>query len=484
MVEGIEPGVLARRESVTGRAMLAAACLAAALLAGACGSSSDDGTRSGIAISNVTVIDAVSGERPGQTVLIDGDRIVNVGPSESFSPNAIDMIDGTGKFLIPGLWDMHVHLTYDARFTEGMPETFIRYGITSVRDTGGLIEKMLPVVERMRAEGAIAPRVFFSGPLLDGEPVVYDGVNAPELGIANGTVEIAAANIAHLKSLGVDFIKIYEMVTPEVFAALVDTARIHGLPIAAHVPLSMRASSAAPKVNSMEHLRNIELDCANNSAALLEARLQRLEANTENSGMQLRASLHSLQRLDAIEALDEENCAAVLSTMRQTIQVPTARLNALNMFPVSEREDWAPALAEMPMSVREEWSRPSPWLDPDSGQRDLRFAQYTLNMIRRMHRAGVPIGAGTDAPIALAIPGYSLHNELEILVAAGLTPREALAAATVQPAKFFAIDDEMGSIAPGMRADLVLLDANPLADIRNTREIDRVIARGRVMFIH
>ena len=463
---------------------LAAVCLSAALAAGACGPPADNRAQSGIAITNVTVIDAVSGERPGQTVLIDGDRIIDVGPWASYSPDALSTIDGTGKFLIPGLWDMHVHLTYDDRFTATMPETLIRYGITSVRDTGGLMEKMLPVVERMRAEGAIAPRVFFSGPLLDGEPVVYDGVDAPELGIANGTVEIAAANVARLKSQGVDFIKIYEMVTPEVFAALVEAARAHDLPIAAHVPLSMRASSAAPHVHSMEHLRNVELDCAENSAALLETRLQQLSARTESSGMKLRSSLHSLQRLDAIEALDEENCATVLGTMRNTIQVPTARLNALSMFPVFERDDWAEALAEMPPAVRDEWSGPSPWVDSDPGKRDLRFAQYTLDMILRMHRAGVPIGAGTDAPIALAIPGYSLHKELEILVAAGLTPREALAAATVQPARFLALDGEMGSIAPGMRADLVLLNANPLADIRNTREIDRVIARGRVVFSH
>ena len=483
MFAGVRRVVFAQPEHLKEFLALAAVCLLAALAAGACGPSGDR-AQSGIAIRNVTVIDAVSGERPGQTVLIDGDRIIDVGPYETFSPDALDTIDGTGKFLIPGLWDMHVHLTYDDRFTATMPETLIRYGITSVRDTGGLMEKMLPVVERMRAEGAIAPRVFFSGPLLDGEPVVYDGVDAPELGIANGTVEIAAENVARLKSQGVDFIKIYEMVTPEVFAALVEAARAHDLPIAAHVPLSMRASSAAPHVQSMEHLRNVELDCVENSAALLETRLQQLSAKSESSGMKLRSSLHSLQRLDAIEALDEENCATVLSTMRNTIQVPTARLNALSMFPVFERDDWAEALAEMPPAVRDEWSGPSPWVDSDPGKRDLRFARFTLDMILRMHRAGVPIGAGTDAPIALAIPGYSLHNELEILVAAGLTPREALAAATVQPARFLALDGEMGSIAPGMRADLVLLDANPLVDIRNTREIDRVIARGRVMFSH
>ena len=153
-------------------------------------------------------------------------------------------------------------------------------------------------------------------------------------------------------------------------------------------------------------------------------------------------------------------------------------------FPAFQRDDWPEAFAGLPQAVQEEWSGPSPWVSRDPAQRDLTVAQYTLNMIARMHEAGVPVGAGTDTPIALAIPGYSLHNELEVLVAAGLTPLEALGAATVQPAKFFSLEEEMGAIAPGMRADLVLLDANPLADIRNTRTIDRVIARGRLMPVH
>ena len=441
---------------------------------------------SGILITNVTVIDAVSGERPGQTVLIDGDRILDMGPAATYGRQAAETIDGTGKFLIPGLWDMHVHLTFDERFTATMPEMFIRYGITSVRDTGGLMEKIAPVVERMRAEGAIAPRVFFSGPLLDGATVVYDGIDAPEIGVPNPEAGTARSRVAELKSQGVDFIKIYEMVSPEVFAALVEAAGTHSLPIAAHVPLSMRASTAGPHVNSMEHLRNVELDCAANSDALLETRRQQLSAGEESSGMKLRTFLHSLQRREAIAAFDEETCVEVLGKLRNTIQVPTARLNALSMFPVFDRADWPEALAGIPQAVQDEWSgpSPSPWVSRDPAQRDLTVAQYTLDMIARMHEAGVPVGAGTDTPIALAIPGYSLHNELEVLVAAGLTPLEALGAATVQPAKFFSLEDEMGAIAPGMRADLVLLDANPVTDIRNTRTIDRVVARGRLMPIH
>ena len=465
------------------RARLVAGFLPVLLAAGAC-ALAPEAPQSAIAISNVTVIDAVSGERPGQTVLIDGDRIVAAGTADSIYFSAAEQIDGTGKFLIPGLWDMHVHLTFDDRFTASMPEMFIRYGITSVRDTGGLMEKLAPVVERMRAPGAVAPRVFFSGPLLDGVPVVYDGIDAPEIGVANLDAEVARTRVAELKSQGADFIKIYEMVSPQVFGTLVEAAGAYGLPIAAHVPLSMRASTAGPHVNSMEHLRNVELDCAGNADELLATRRERLSAGEEDSGMALRTFLHNLQRRNAIAAFDEERCAEVLGTLRNTIQVPTARLNALSMFPVFRRDDWPEAFAGLPRAVQEEWSRPSPWVSRDPAQRDLTVAQYTLDMIARMHEAGVPVGAGTDTPIALAIPGYSLHNELEVLVAAGLSPLEALAAATMQPAKFFSLEDEMGAIAPGMRADLVLLDANPITDIRNTRTIDRVIARGRLMPVH
>ncbi len=437
--------------------------------------------RGTVSIRNVTVIDANAGRRSGQTVLLDGDSIVAVLPGGSAEPIADKTIDGSGKYLIPGLWDMHVHLTFDKRFTATMPADFIRYGVTSVRDTGGLMDKLLPVVERMRAEDAIAPRVFFSGPLLDGEPVVYDGADVPELGTRNDSAESAARSVKALKEQGASFIKIYEMVSPEVFAALVDAASEHQLPIAAHVPLSLRASEVAPHVDSLEHLRNVELDCVADAAELLSVRRARLAAGAGGSGFVLRSEMHRLQRNDAIAALDEAACAEALETLRDTIQVPTARLNTLSMFPPFERSDWAEAVEQWPDAVREDWRELPGWYKPDPGERDMRFARYTLDMIQRMHRTGVPIGAGTDTPIAYALPGYSLHNELEVLVAAGLTPLEALRSATIVPARFFSLDDSMGSIASGMKADLVLLDANPLEDIRNTRRIHRVIARGRVM---
>ncbi len=434
----------------------------------------------GIAFHNATLVDAVNGVRASQTVVFDGDRITFVGPTTN-APAAARSIDATGQFLIPGLWDMHVHLTYDDRFTEIMPESFLRYGVTSVRDTGGLLEKLLPVVERMRSLDTLAPRVYFSGPLLDGEFVVYDGSSVPEIGTQNLTAEQATANVVKLRNAGASFIKIYEMVSPAVFDALVAAARDNDMPIAAHVPLALTASDAGPRVGTMEHLRNVELNCASNWEELLATRRQLLKNGDALAGHPLRASLHKLQRLPAIAALDEQQCAAVLSRLTGTIQVPTAGLNTIALNPMFERHDWNDALAHMPDAVQEDWQDVPDWLPVDKSERDTTFARYTMRMIGRMHAAGVPIGAGTDTPIAYAIPGYSLLNELEILVKSGLTPLEAIESATIRPAEFLSLQDEMGTIDVGKRADLVLLDANPAEDINNIRRIAMVVAAGNMV---
>ena len=434
---------------------------------------------SGTAITNVTVVDAVNGVRENQTVVFDGDEITTIrssGPDLSVA----ETVDGTGKFLIPGLWDFHVHLTYDDRFTNSMPALFLSYGITSVRDTGGLMHKILPVVEKMRAEGAVAPRVFFAGPLLDGNFVVYDGESRPEIGVQNATPDDARKMIRDLEAQGVDFIKIYEMVSPAVFEAMVETAQELDLPIASHVPLSLRASTAGPSVDSIEHLRNIEMDCASNSPELHETRLELLKNPDGLSGGDLRSSLHSLQRLPAIADYDETRCDQTLETLLSTTQVPTLRLIALALAPPYLKDSWQDALSRIREDAREDWSEFSTRFASYPNDEFATFGEWGLFLIARMHARGIPIGAGTDTPILLAVPGYSLHSELELLVRAGLSPLEAIESATVRPAEYFSLQDEMGSIDVGKKADLVLLDANPLDDIANTRRIAAVVSKGRI----
>lgn len=434
-----------------------------------------------LAILGVTVIDSAHGVRAGQDVRVGGGSVLSVSRAGDSAPRALRVIDGRGKFLIPGLWDMHVHTTYDPEITSVLPELFLSYGITSVRDTGGLLDELEPVISSWRAAEAVAPRVFYSGPLLDGTKVVYDGVGRPEIGIANPSGAAARANVARLQRAGVDFVKIYELVSPEVFAVLVAAARDAGLPIAAHVPLAVPAEQAGPQVDSMEHLRNIELACSGSAREQLQERRARLEKPGDLSGYDLRRSLHGAHHGRAREAFDEATCDKVLAALGETIQVPTLRLNTVISHPPYERSDWQEHLKHLPEAARLRWSTRATEFSKVAGSLDPALARWSLELVGRLYRAGVPLGAGTDTPIGLALPGYSLHTELERLVEAGLTPLEALEAATLQPARFFDLQDSMGQIQKGHVADLVLLEANPLDDIRNTRRIYRVISRGQVI---
>lgn len=456
--------------------------IVAVLLASLIASCQADSTAppTGSAITNVTVIDAVNGVRENQTVVFDRDEILAIQPADA-DLNVAEAIDGSGKYLIPGLWDFHVHLSYEDTFGDSMSSLFLSYGITSVRDTGGLLRKVLPIVEKMRADGAIAPRVYYAGPLMDGNFVVYDGVSRPEIGTQNATPEQARAKVAELKANGVSFIKLYEMISPAVFDALVAAANEHELPMDSHVPLSLRASSAAPNVDSMEHLRNIELDCASNAPELHETRLALLKNPAGLSGAELRSSLHNLQRDAAIANYAESRCDETIAALTGTIQVPTLQLSGSGVLPPYEREGWETAFARLPMAVREDWQQSVDTRMSSDRPVDSTFFDWSLFLIERMNSRGVPIAAGTDTPLGLSVPGYSLHSELELLVRAGLTPVEALYSATVRPAEFFSLQDEMGTIAAGKKADLVLLDANPLDDITNTKEIAAVVTQGRYL---
>lgn len=439
-------------------------------------------------VSNVTVIDSAT-EPQVANVLIDHGEIVDVIPGEAAdSPTTQPLIDrakrhieGAGKYLIPGLWDFHVHFTYDERFSDSMGDLFLYHGITSVRDTGGLLEKLLPVVDDLRGNGRVSPDVWFSGPLLDGPSVVYDGDHRPGLGIANATPAEARRNIAEIHAAGASFLKIYEMVSPEIFAAIVEEASQRNLPIDAHVPLTMLAREVAPKVQSLEHLRNYELDCITDREAKRNERVSIMQNAGDTPGANLRSQLHGLQRMAAIEAEDTNVCAQSTEALTNTMSVPTLRLNTLRTMPPMQRADFEPALSLIPLDVREEWLMLIASLNNETQQPDTTMTDWSLRRTGELHRAGAPIAAGTDTPIGLSIPGYSLHTELQRLVAAGLSPQEALDSATLRPAEFFSIEDKLGLIRPGYTADLILLSANPLENIGNTRAVELVLKGGKVV---
>ena len=435
-----------------------------------------------LALTHVTVIDAVNPMRRNQTVLIDDGRIVDIVDSDAAPETpATEQIDASGQYLIPGLWDFHVHFTFDKRFTDAMAGLFLYHGITNVRDTGGLLEDLLPVVDTLRSAGSNAPNIWYSGPLLDGKDVVYDGVNFPGLGIANPSPEAARANIAEIHAAGASFLKIYEMVTPEVFAAIVDEAGARNLPIDGHVPLSMRARDVAPQVQSLEHLRNYEMDCVRDPEAWLAVRQEELANPGNEPGNVLRSRLHRLQRLPAITSEDAEVCAETTEALKATITVPTLRMNSMDLYVPFDRDDFDQAMDLIPASVSAEWRDARDKLEAAEEPVDTTFAEWSLRRTGELHAAGAPIAAGTDTPIGWSIPGYSLHTELEQYVEVGMTPLEALHSATVKPAEFFGLENEVGQIKVGAIADAVLLSANPLEDITATRSVEAVINRGALL---
>ena len=433
-----------------------------------------------LAITNVSVIDVVSGGVSRQSVLVNDGKIARVlDPGESVG-QSLEVIDGTGQFLLPGLWDMHVHIVYEAQLIQQMPDLFLDYGVTSVRDTGALLANIQPELARWRALGAAAPDIFFSGPLLDGRLVVYDGNGRTEIGRSNATAQAARNQVAALVAAGVDFIKIYELVSPEVFAALVESAEAVNIPIAAHVPLSMMAETAGPRVQSMEHLRNIEIACADDAESLFDAREAMIESPGDRSGYELRRYLHQTQREVALTTADPESdrCQRVIESLKGTIQVPTLRLNTLPQYSPIRRSDWRDALRDLPGALASQWIETAEFFAGQKTSVSDQLSSWSLELVDAMQQAGVPIGAGTDTPIGQAIPGYSLHTELERLVDAGLTERQALFAATVVPAMFLELEGVMGQIKPEMEADLIVLSDNPLDNIKHTRTIQAVISDG------
>ncbi len=445
-----------------------------------------------LVITNVTVVDAVSGARGAQNVTIEAGHIVGIAPVGGVLPDDAREIDGTGKFLIPGLWDAHVHVAYDEAIDY---RTFfplsLAHGITYLRDTGGHLDRLAPAIEA--AKDPRSPDFWFSGPLIDGAERVYDGSSPfyPDISVGAATADEAIAIVDAHAAAGASFIKAYEMLTPDVFSAIAARAGEHGLKVAAHVPLSMTADQAiSAGAADLQHLRNLEFACATDPEGLRSERQEMLSGDLRNGeGEQLtpaarRIAIHQAQRMKALGAQIDDGCALLVAALSETGVAQTPTLTIATFFTRRLFADpaWRETFKLMPLSVREGWeTRSTRLIDRPASEEAIAHVGWIKGMLPQLAAAGVPILAGTDAPIAYLTPGASLHEELKMLVDAGLTPMQALAAATVEPARFLGLEGEMGVLKSGYRADAVLLNANPLKDIGNTLAIEAVI-KGGVLF--
>lgn len=438
-------------------------------------------------INNITTIDAESGLKENQSVIIQDNKIVRIQETKKVNLTGNStFIDGTGKYLIPGLWDAHIHFAYIEGLAPSMFDLFLAHGVTSVRDTGGKIGFVKKWKDQADADPKNAPRVKIAGPLLDGTPNVYDGStpSRPVLSVELTDVESAINKVEELDKIGVDLLKAYEMLSPEQFSAIAKIAKEKNLKVTGHVPLSMDVISASNAgLNSMEHLRNLEMSTASNWEELLAIRKKLLAEGKLKEGGVLRSNIHSAQRREAIEKADPEVTKKVLAVLakNQTWQIPTLSIMTGATHRPFGREDWQASFAYLPDSIGQQWSdgAKSVMKLPPTEDR-IKYSNWMNKMVKDLHDAKVEIMAGTDCPIFFLTPGLSLHEELFLLVKAGMSPLEVLKAATLNPAIYFEMEDQIGLVKEGMLADLVLLNDNPLEDIRNTTKIESVFKDGKL----
>jgi imidazolonepropionase-like amidohydrolase len=423
-----------------------------------------------LVITHVTVINpATSSIQADRTVVVSATRIVQVfGPKQFGPPSGARVIDGSGKFLIPGLWDMHVHTAFGDWFPGGREiilPLFIANGITGVRDMGGDASVLRESRSQIQAGKLIGPRMVYSGPMLDG--YLPDGKNLRfPSSIPVTSPGDARAAVDALVDQQVDFIKVQSLLSLNSYLAAADEAHKRGLPIVGHVPDKVRITqvvSAGQK--SIEHLMGLFEGCSRQ-----EDKFIRGEGTTE-----LLLTTRDAQKCDDLIKL--------LATT-QTWQVPTLTWQRGGTF--LDQLDWQhqPLDRYVPAYWRDvTWRRFNEQMMPDLLKDPLplrrEYFRQNLQMVGSLHRAGVPFMAGTDtAPGIYVMPGFSLHDELANFVEAGFTPMEALQTATSNPARFLGKNDA-GKIEANCIADLVLLGANPLDNIRNTEKIDVVVANGR-----
>jgi hypothetical protein len=431
-----------------------------------------------LVFEHATVIDA-TGAPPKRdvSVVVSAGKIATVA-ADAPAPTGATVIDASGKFLIPGLWDMHVHIT--------IPQIsfplLVANGITGVREmySGAAIAtvhqwRSLPDAPRIVAPG------FIDGPLLGGKLPDAVAVSSPEQ--ARLAVRLFAAE-------GADFLKIYNSVPRDAFFALAEEARAVGIPFVGHVPEAVSPLEASEAgMRSEEHLNNILLNASTREADLRAERVVTMY-NPDLTGAERLRLLGWPLLAGLVDTYSEEKAARLFQAFVKNGTWQTPTLAILSGFAHERDQEFVndPRRRYLPKAWTENW-------DPSVVYylRDLSPAGYEVlhqrmrmlltrykTLVGDMHRAGVSLLAGTDTnPINPLFPGWSLHEELALLVECGLTPMEALQTATLNPARYFGVLNELGTIEAGKAADLVLLDADPLEDIHNTQKIEAVVMRGR-----
>ncbi|MBW3630654.1 MAG: amidohydrolase family protein [Gemmatimonadetes bacterium] len=418
-----------------------------------------------LALAHVTVVDVESGRLlPDHTVLVRGGRIAQVSPSHlARIPAGAQVIAARGKYLIPGLWDAHSHITVAG---ESAFPVYVANGVTSVRDLGGRLSELLDWRRQVDAGVLTGPDLYVAGPNLEGSwwlDAVIKFAAADSLLSSFPFLEIspryriaspseARLAVDSLRRLGVDMIKSRNLRGDE-FRALASEARRLGIPLVGHAPRDIPLTEAADSgMRSIEHMETVMLRLGNASPEERRA----VFAHLARAGTAITTTL--VTDVAYRQTPDSVAYAVIADTLNRIDHRRRFLSSGLLAY-------WKFGLDTKIIEGPHDWA--------ESHRRQLAD-------LRLAREAGVPILVGSDLGVSLVYPGSSVHEELQLLVEqGGLDPLEALRGATVYPARTLGLSDSVGMIASGREADFVLLDANPLDNIRNTQRISGVVLDGR-----
>jgi hypothetical protein len=394
-----------------------------------------------VAITHVTIIDMVTGKaEPDMTVVVADGLISKIAPSKDLpAPEGAHIVDAPGKFLIPGLWDMHVHL---GNATEAALPVLVSYGITGVRDMGS---PSYAILHRWSIEALsssrIGPRIVACGPILHSGAPYFWGVEVHNAEQGHRTVD-------RLAEEGVDFIKVTSDIDRETYFAIAEEARKLDLPLSGHLPTN--DNGIGFKVSGIE---------------------------ASNAGQK------SLEHAQGIPFPFEEKDPNLLPTLLRngTWVVPTltAYWARAHVRELAKDADQDPRIKHIAPTFREFWTGQLNNFGTNN-EIPLKVLQWRLEQIPELQKSAIPLLAGTDLGFPYVFPG-DLIKELEFFVQAGLSPLQALQTATINPAKYLNKDKQLGTVEPGKIADLVLLDGNPVEDIHNLRRLRGVVLNGRFL---
>jgi imidazolonepropionase-like amidohydrolase len=433
--------------------------------------------RADVLIRHATIVDVEHARLiADQAVVTSGDRVLVVGPDGEIANGwqASKTLDAGKRFLIPGLWDMHVHFGGGVDLideNEALLPLYVAHGITTIRDASGDLPEQVLAWRREIASGALfGPTLLSSGPKIEGIKPVWKGTLE-----AGSQAEVDAA-IARLEALEVDFVKITDStLKPELFLYAVRKARAAGLRTSGHIPMGITVRQAVDAgLSSIEHM-----DYAVRAGVKDEAAIVAAFANG------------SIERAEAANALDTgfdpATARSAYDFLAQKGIAVTPTLNGSRILAWLDRDshEQDEYLAYIGPKLRATYD----WRVQRAAQADAaaiaaRHARFdrSASVLKMLQQAGVTIMAGTDAGFlnSFNYPGIGMHDELSLFVANGLTPAQALSSATRAGPRWFGKLDRYGAIAKDKVADMVLLDRNPLEDIEATRSIHAVILRGTV----